>query len=98
MAVPTDGQVRAVATEFLRLRPAIVIPFLAFTVAVIALGGASAKQIVALATAASIFSAFFLYERRRGAKELVDGRVLLRSLAFTMLGIAIGATATHLPP
>jgi signal transduction histidine kinase len=87
-------QVRTVATEFLRLRPAIVIPFLAFTVAVIALGGAPSRQVLALGSAATLFSAFFLYERRRGAKEVVDGRVLLRSLVFTMLGIAIGATAT----
>lgn len=94
MGVPTDGQLRAVATEFLRLRPAIVIPFLAFTVAVLAIGGAPNQQVVGLGTAALLFSAFFLYERRRGAKEVVDGKVLLRSLLLTLLGITIGATAT----
>lgn len=89
-----DAQVRAVATEFLRLRPAIVIPFLAFVVVVLALGGAPQKQIIVLATAAAFFGAFFLYERSAGKRKLVDAGVLLRSLVLTLLGITVGATAT----
>jgi signal transduction histidine kinase len=72
----------------------IVLPFLAFTVAVIALGGAPPKQVILLATAATLFGAFFLHERSAGKKKLVEGDVLLRSLALTMLGITIGAAAT----
>lgn len=88
------AQVRAVATEFLRLRPAIVIPFLAFAVAVIALGGAPPKQVIGLGTAAIVFATFFLHERRAGRTKVVDRDAFLRSLVLTVLGITIGATAT----
>lgn len=85
---------RAVATEFLRLRPAIVIPFLAFVVLVLALTGSPRPQVVALACAASVFGAFFLFERHIGRTRLVDARALFRSLVVTALGITMAVTAT----
>lgn len=89
-----DAQVRAVATEFLRQRPAIVIPFLAFTVAVLASTGAPTKQVIALGAAGSLFSAVFLRERHAGKTRIFGDAALFRSLTATALGITVGATAT----
>lgn len=94
IASSRDTQVAAVATEFLRLRPVIVVPFLAVTVVVLALSGAPGKQVFLFSGAAMVFSAFFLRERKMGARTSFDAAALLRSLVLTMVGITIGATAT----
>jgi signal transduction histidine kinase len=91
---PSDAQVRVVATEFLRLRPWIVGPFLLFAVVALALGGARTHQIVALGAAGSSALLFFFYERRVGARRLVDGSTLLRSLLVTLAGIALACALT----
>jgi signal transduction histidine kinase len=94
LAAGLDARVRAVATGFLRQRPGIVIPFLAFTVAVLASTGAPRRQVLALASASTLFGAFFLLERRAGRSRVFGELALFRSLAATALGITVGATAT----
>lgn len=89
-----NAQVRVVATDFLRLRPVIVVPFLAFTVALLVLSGAPRPQVVALGCAATLFATFFLHERRVGRQRVVHERTFFRSLVATTLGIAVGTTAT----
>lgn len=93
-AAGLDAQVRAVATAFLRLRPAIVIPFLALTVGALAATRAPLRQVGALGVASTLFSAFFLWERRVGRESVFGERALFRSLVATALGIALGATVT----
>jgi signal transduction histidine kinase len=87
-------QVRAVATEFLRRRPAIVIPFLGFTVFVLAWSGAPQKQVAPLGSAATLLAAYFLYERHLGKTRVFREAELFRSLVATALGITAGATIT----
>src|SRR5690606_37264836 len=98
-----DAEVRVVATEFLRLRPILVAPFLALTVGVLAIGGTNLRQPIALGCIGGIVVGYFFYERRLGAKLLVDSAAFRRSLLYTICGITIacvltGATASPILP
>lgn len=89
-----DAQVRIVATEFLRLRPIIVGPFLGFAILTLFAFGPLKAQAVLFTCVGAVFLSFFLYERRSYRERAVDSRTLLRSLLLTIGGIAIGCTAT----
>jgi len=86
--------IRPVATEFLRLRPWIVAPFLAFAVGTLVVTGAPTRQVVGITVAGGGMLSFFLYERWRGARRMFDARALYRSLLVTALGIGVVCTAT----
>lgn len=88
------SQIRPVATEFLRLRPVLVAPFLVFTLATMAIARVPSRQVIALACFGGLAVGFFFYERRRGAQRLVDGSTFLRSLVATLVALAIACSAT----
>lgn len=98
-----DAQVRAVATEFLRLRPWVVGPFFGFALAVFAAVGMPPRQLGLVAGGTSAFMAFFLWERSAGRRRIIGRTGLTASLLVTIAGITIattltGATASPLLP
>ncbi len=89
-----EAQLRAVGTQFLRLRPWIVAPMMVNTVATLALAGAPARQVRALAVMFTLALAFFAREAALGRRRLVTGRAFFTSLVVTLAGISLACVAT----
>lgn len=89
-----ERRVRIVASEFLRARPVIVLPFLLFAVATFAWFGVERRQLAGLSCLGTIAIAFFFLERARAARQLVDGRALERSLFATLAALGLACTFT----
>ncbi len=89
-----DARLRAVGTAFLRLRPWIVAPMMANTVATLALTGAPRRQVATLAVMFSLALSFFAREAVQGRRRLVTARELFASFAITLGGITLACLAT----
>ena len=56
--------------------------------------GARPAQLFGLGTASTVFFSVFFYERHRGATRRATSTGFVRSLVFTVFGIAVACTAT----
>lgn len=94
-APPTpEARLRAVGTAFLRLRPWIVAPMMANTLAALALSPAPARQVRLLSTMLPLALGFFTWEALRGRSRLVTARWLFASLAATLAALGLACAAT----
>ena len=89
-----EAHLRAVATQFLRLRPWIVAPMMVNTVATLALAGAPTRQVRALAVMFPLALGYFAREAALGRRRLVTEREFFASLVVTLAGISLACAAT----
>jgi signal transduction histidine kinase len=78
----------------LRLRPLVVAPMAAVSLAALVWGRAPAGQLTAVVAGFVAFLSFFAYESWRGRRRLVTAGQLLASLAVTALGIGLQCRLT----
>ena len=89
-----EAHLRAVGTAFLRQRPWIVAPMMLNTLATLALSGAPARQVRALAVMLPLALGFFVWEAARGRRRLVTERGLSASLGLTLVALGFACAAT----
>lgn len=88
------AQVRAVGTEFLRLRPWIVGPAAGVTVLVLGFSGVPFAQLRALGLGMVALLSFFVWEAWRARTADFSEDWLFRSLRITSAGITVGCAVT----
>jgi signal transduction histidine kinase len=98
-----EHQVRAVGTAFLRKRPLLVAPAVAFMLLALWASDAPRAQLAVVGGIGAMVLSFFGYERWRGRTKLFAEGALLRSLVLTIvalsgLSFATGAIASPVLP
>ncbi len=88
------AQLRSVGTAFLRVRPWIVAPGMAITIACVVASGAPRAQVLALTAGMSLMLSFFAWESARARRAPFDERWLFRSLVITLVGITAACALT----
>jgi signal transduction histidine kinase len=88
------AQLRAVGTSFLRLRPFVVAPMMAASLALLVSAHVPGEQLGGLTVGFATVLSFFGYEAWRGRRRLVSARQLFRSLALTTAGISFACVVT----
>ncbi len=93
--LPTrDARVRAVAAEFFRVRPLVVAPCFALSVAVLAASGARPAQVLGLGCGGALLVGFFFFERSAARRRPVDSTWTSWSLRATLVGLGVACVAT----